>query len=187
MDYTGYLKEMLLPLGLYALEEGIGAQELAVIGGQMDLLFEALEELGREVVPASAEDYGLELFEEILPYKPASPTLEDQRRAILSLLRIRGGSFTLSRLRETLSGCGLAAEIAETEDPLAVSVCFPRNRGIPPNFGAVRKRIETIVPCHLQIEYIFIYTIWQELMIKLFDWRQLEERARSWRELEIFE
>lgn len=187
MDYTGYLKELLLPLGLYAMEEGIGAQELAVVGGQMDLVFEALEELGREVFPASAEGYGLELFEEILPYKPASPTLEDQRRAILSLLRIRGGSFTLSRLRETLGGCGLTAEIEETENPLAVSVSFPRNRGIPLDFEAVRKRVETIVPCHLQIEYVFIYTIWRGLMAKLFGWRQLEESAKSWRELEIFE
>lgn len=187
MAYTEYLKELLLPLGLYDLEEGVGAQELLVIGGQMDLLFEALEELGREVFPASAEGYGLAFFEEILPYKPASPTLEDERRAILSLLRIRGGSFTLPRLRETLSGCGLTAEIEETGDPLTASVRFPRNRGIPPDFEAVQKRIETIVPCHLQIEYVYIYATWRELAAGLLSWKQLEEKVKNWRELEIFE
>ena len=45
LGYTDYLKQMLLPLGIYDLEEGIGAEEIRVIGKQLDELFETLEEL----------------------------------------------------------------------------------------------------------------------------------------------
>lgn len=178
---------MLLPLGIYDLDEGLGAEEIKVIGRQLDEIFEALEELGRESVTAQAESYGLTNYENLLPYTPAYITTEDERRALLALLRIRGGCFTLDMLQDTLSGCGIAASISESNNKLTVGVSFPENRGIPDGFDKLRKRIEEIVPCHLAIEYLFTYSTWQELMIRLPNWTAIENNTRNWRELEIYE
>ncbi|MGI5986120.1 MAG: DUF2313 domain-containing protein [Clostridiales bacterium] len=187
MGYSEYLKTMLQPLGIYDLTEGVGAEEIAVIGKQLDDVFNALEELGRESVLVQAESYGLQMYEEILPYRPAYITVEDQRRAILALLRIRGGCFTLDMLQDTIGGCGIEASIEEGEEPMTAVVRFVNNRGIPDGFDRLKRRIEEIVPCHIYVQYMFIYSTWQDLMNKLPNWAAIEERTNSWREFEIYE
>ncbi|MEG1763900.1 MAG: DUF2313 domain-containing protein [Oscillospiraceae bacterium] len=173
------------PLGIYKLDGGFGAEELCVIGAQLDEVFAALEELLREGHLTTASSFGLRKLEELLPYRPAYITTEDARRAIMALLRIREGCFTLGELSSTLSGCGLNATIEEGEKPQTAIVKFPQNRGIPQGFDDLKLRIEEIVPCHLAVQYTFIYTSWRELMQKLTSWRDLESKTHSWRELEI--
>ena len=181
------MKHLLLPLGIYELEEGLGAEEISVIGRQLDEIFDALEELGRESVTAQAESYGLWNFEALLPYTPAYITTEDERRALLALLRIRGGCFTPAMLADTLSGCGIAAEIAEADAALTVNISFPQNKGIPEGFEGLKRRIEEIIPCHLTAVYLFAYSNWQMLMNALLSFAAVEANAKSWRELEIYE
>jgi hypothetical protein len=186
VNYTDYLKQILMPLGIYDLESGLGAQELAVIGEQMDTIFDALEEIRREAFLASAESYGLTNFMNALPFTPASLTLEDERRAVMALLRIRGGCFTLPMLQDTVSGCGLKATIEESTEPMTVLVRFPQNRGVPENFEKLKRRISEIVPCHLKTDFQFIYSSWEELMAKLKTWGEAQERVGTWKEIEIY-
>lgn len=174
-------------MGIYNLEDGLGAEELNIIGKQLDEIFEALEELGQESVTARASDYGIKNYEALIPYTPAYITTEDENRALLALLRIRGGCFTLGTLQDTLSGCGVLARIAESGTALTVNVNFPGNRGIPDGFEKLKKRIEDIIPCHLAVQYLFVYSMWQELMAALKSWTAIEARARSWREFEVYE
>lgn len=187
LGYTDYLRQILLPLGIYDLEEGIGAEEIRIIGKQFDELFDALEELARETVTAQAESYGLKNYEALLPNIPAYITAQDERNSVMALLRIRGGCFTRGLLNETLGGCGISASIAESEKAMTAAVSFPKNRGIPEGFDTLKLRIEEIVPCHLAVEYIFTYSTWQELMAKLRSWTAIEENTSGWRELEIYE
>ena len=105
----------------------------------------------------------------------------------MALLRIRGGCFTQSMLHNTLSGCGISASIEENGTVMTVAVKFPENRGIPEGFDKIRTRIEEIVPCHLAVKYLFIYSTWQELMSNLLSWAAIEGNVHSWRELEIYE
>lgn len=187
LGYTDYLKQMLFPLGIYDLEEGFGAEEIRIIGKQLDDVFSSLEEVGRESVLAQAESYGLRSYEKALPYTPAYITAEDERNAVMALLRIRGGCFTRLMLQDTLRGCGISASIAESATAMTVTVGFPENRGIPEGFDELKKRIEKIIPCHLAAEYVFIYSTWQELINRLLSWTDIEANVNSWRELEIYE
>ncbi|MBP8640554.1 MAG: DUF2313 domain-containing protein [Oscillospiraceae bacterium] len=178
---------MLFPLGVYDLEEGIGAEEIKVIGKQLDEVFNSLEELGRESVITQAQDYGLKGYEKVLPFTPAYITTQDERDAVMALLRIRGGCFSSAKLQDTLRGCGISASIAESVKAMTVAVCFPNNKGIPEGFDALKLRIEEIVPCHLAVEYSFVYSAWRELMNRLVSWTAIEGNAKSWREFEIYE
>ena len=187
MNYTDYLKQILAPLGIYDLDNGLGAEELAVIGKQMDEIFDALEEIRREAFLVSAESYGLTNFVAALPFTPASLTTEDERRAVMALLRIRGGCFSQSMLQDTISGCGLQATIEEGTEKMTAVVRFPLNRGIPEGFDKLKKRVEEIVPCHLATEYVYIYTTWRELMEKLPAWNDAQSRAGTWKQIEIYE
>lgn len=186
MEYYECLKQFLEPLRLYDLENGVGAEELKVIAMQLDEIFQVFEELGREILPPTAEGFGLILYEKLLPFRPAYLTTKDKRRALIALMRIRGGCFTQKLLQETISGCGLKAVIAEGTLPLTAEVSFPENRGIPDDFEKLKIRVEEIVPCHLSIEYKFIYTVWVEIMEKLPNWGNIHLRVNTWKELETY-
>lgn len=187
MSYTDYLKEILIPLNIYDLAGGVGAEELELIGTQMDAVFDALEEIRREAFLTTAEGYGLTDFEALLPFTPAWLTKDDERRAVMALLRIRGGCFSQSMLQDTISGCGLQATIEEGSAAMTTVVRFPHNRGVPEDFERLRKRVEEIVPCHLETDFVFIYTTWEELMEKLPTWGDAESRVGTWKMIEIYE
>lgn len=65
------------------------------------------------------------------------------------------GGFTLAAMNDTLRGCGIPAQVEETEDPLEVVVSFPGVEGIPAGFEQTKARIEEILPCHLLVKYQF--------------------------------
>ena len=187
MKYANYLKQILSPLGIYDLESGIGAEEISLIGAQMDEIFDALEEIRREMFLETAESYGLMDFEDVLPFTLTSLTTEDERRTVIALLRIRGGCFSQAMLQDTISGCGLQATIEEGCETMTAVVRFPQNRGIPEGFEKLKGRVEEIVPCHLKTQYVFIYTPWRELMEKLPTWGDAQSRAGTWKQFEIYE
>lgn len=185
--YLRCLKQILEPLGIYDLENGAGAVELEVIGKQMDEIFDEMETLAAEVILLTASGFGLEKYEAALPYRPSYLTVSDRRRAVMALLRIRNGCFTQEFLQDTISGCGIEAGIEESNKAQTVQISFPQFRGIPHNFELLKDRIEQIVPCHLSVDYYFIYSTWQELMAIMSDWASTEADCHSWYEIEILE
>ena len=105
MEHERCLLELLRPLGVYDLgAKAVNRGELSVYGKGLDEGCEQLEDLFREMSLTTAEGYGLERGEELLPYRPMSDTLSHRRRALAALLRIGGDSFTLRAINENLSG-----------------------------------------------------------------------------------
>ena len=184
MDYAYELKELLRPLGIYDVTGGAGAAELDAVGAQLTDVWTFLEQAERESTPMTAESEGLDAWERMLPFSPAWLTAEDRRRAIAALLRIDGGSFTPAALNDTVAGCGIRAVVEETGTPMTVQVSFPSNRGEPDDFNALRWRIEQILPCHLAVNYVFIYVTWEELEALFASWEDAENAASNWREIE---
>ena len=186
MAYAQFLKEKFLPLGVYELAAGISAAEIFAVGAELDRVSAEIFETEREMLLATALDFGFRAYEEILPYAPSHLTAEGRRQAICSLLRIDGASFTPRALNDAISGCGIYAEVMEAPEPQTVFVSFPENRGVPENFELLKAKIEQILPCHLEIFYTFVYLVWSELEAAFSSWDGLEGAVFSWWELEKF-
>ncbi len=186
MGYSEYIRNLLRPLRLYELDKGYGAAEIDVLGAGLDGVYEALERAETEALVPTATGAGLAGYEDILPYVPSYLTLADRRNAIMALLRIDGRSFTKAALNKTLSGCGITAIVEEAETAYTALVTFPGNRGIPEGFEMLRERIEQILPCHLAVEYIFIYITWAEMESWFDSWGALESACASWSGLESY-
>jgi hypothetical protein len=181
MEHEQYLLELLRPLGVYDLSaRSVNRGELGVYGKGLDEGGAQLEQLLREAVLTTAEGFGLEQVEGLLPYRPVSDTVEDRRRALAALLRIGGDSFTLAAINDTLSGCGINAVAAEGNQPGYVEVYFPDVGGIPEGFAALREIVEEILPCHLEITYIFWYNTWGTLAQRVSTWGGAEATGKSW-------
>ena len=186
MGYYRLLQEILHPLRVYDVETGPSAAELFAEGQALDKVLELLETQEREALPCTAENVGLERYEQIMPFVPVFAGTQQRREAIMALLRIDWCSFTLEALRSTLAGCGVAVELRESQEPETVEVVISGVRGIPDNFEDIAWRVEQILPCHLGIMYIFRYLIWQELELWMANWDQLEAKAECWDALEKY-
>lgn len=181
MEHERCLLELLRPLGVYDFGiKAVNRGELSVYGMGLDAGLDLLEETAREMSLATAEGTGLEQIEALLPYRPVSDTVENRRLALAALLRIGGDSFTLDAINDTLSGCGINAKAAEGTQPGYVEVTFPDVAGIPQSFEELRGILEEILPCHLEITYLFWYNTWGDLAEHLPTWGDVEQAGRTW-------
>ena len=187
MGYCDYLKALLRPLALYDLESGPGGGELQALGAVMDGVYAEFCRVERDSLLPTAEDEGLRRYEEILPYHPASPDLARRREAIMALLRIDGGSFTLPAIRDTIRGCGIACEVKEASAPQTVEIRFPGVMGEPERFAEIQSRIEQILPCHLAVSYVLQYLTWQLLEGYGLTWQRIEAAGLTWSGLECYQ
>jgi len=51
-------------------------------------------------------------------------------------------------------------------------------------FPEAKLRIESILPCHLNVVYIFTYPTWAELDAAALTWGELDAMALTWQEFE---
>lgn len=185
MSYAEYLKELLRPLGIYDLEDGtFNASELDSIGGALDDCQTELDRICREMLVLTAQDEGLDKTSSLLSLHPVTISQERRRAALAALLRISGDSFTVAALNDNLAGCGLNAVVSETDRTGVVEVRFPEVPGIPDGFEGMSKIIEQIIPCHLQVEYVYWYITWLILESRFSSWAELEAAELTWDGLE---
>lgn len=186
LRFEDYLVSLLRPLGVYDLRTGtINRGELAAYGAQLDEAGAELEHTAREMNLATAEDFGLERIEALLPYRPVCETAGQRRQALAALLRISGDSFTPEAINDTLRGCGLNARAEETGRPGYVDVYFPDVAGIPEGFDRLRVIIEEILPSHLDITYVFWYNTWAMAAQRHPTWGHAAATGQSWYGLAI--
>ncbi|MCD7903288.1 MAG: DUF2313 domain-containing protein [Oscillospiraceae bacterium] len=184
MDYAKELRELLRPLGIYDVDGGVSSAELSAIGAQMTAIWEALTDAEAEMQPLTACGSGLASWEALLPFVPAFVTTEGRRQAIAALLRIDSASFTVAAINDTIAGCGIPAVVEEAETAMTVYVSFPGQRGEPDRLEALQARIAQIIPCHLAIEYVFVFVTWEELEALFGTWEEIEAAGGSWRVLQ---
>ena len=154
------LRQLLRPLRVYELEGSVNGAELDAQGETLDLVEGVLEEIQREMLVCTAEDRGLEAIESLLARRPVTDRLEERRAALAALLRIGGDSFTLKAINDNLKGCGINAVAGETDTPGKVTVHFPNVPGIPDGIEEMKAIIESILPAHVLIEYVYWYVTW---------------------------
>lgn len=187
MGYYEYLKDILSPLRLYDLDSGVGASELMAAGSALDGAFGQVELLEREAMFSTAESFGLEAYEDILPPRPMYSAIADRRMAVAAFVQVDSRSFTTEALNNTLSGCGISAVVSESGEHYTVTVRFPGVRGVPFGFDELKKSIEEVLPCHLGVLYSCAYLTWAELESRLGSWAEFEKAANSWAGLEVWE
>lgn len=179
-QYGGFLTALLQPLGIYDLTAGnANESELYALGKVLDTVAAELETAERESHIATAEGIGLDLREVLFASRPAAPTTEQRRAAIMALLQIDSGSLTPEAINRTLTGCGIRAMAGEV-DTGHLRVHFPGVGGVPENFERIRKIILDILPCHLETEFVFRYLTWAECEAQGFTWGSVEAAGHTW-------
>ena len=182
--YGEYLRQLLRPLRAYELDGTANGGELDAQGAALDGVSAVLEEIQREMLVSTAEDRGLEAIETLLARKPVTDDPDMRRAALAALLRIGGDSFTLAAINDNLKGCGINAVASETGTPGKVEVRFPDVPGIPDGFDEMAAIIESILPAHVEIQYVYWYITWAMMEARFATWGDIEALHPTWGELE---
>lgn len=183
--YERFLRDLLAPLGVYALEDGtISGGELGALGMGLDTAADRLETVERESLTATAEDEGLDRREALFARRPAAVTAEDRRAALAALMQIDGDSLTPEAIDRTIRGCGIRAKALEM-DTGHLRVTFPERAGIPPEFQQIERIILDILPCHLEVEFYFRYLTWAECETAEMTWAIVEAADHNWESFEL--
>lgn len=180
--YYERLCALLRPLGVYRLDaESVSGAELWAAGAGLDAAAQALRRAERENLLATAEEEGLERWEQLLGRAPDAPTTERRREAVEALLRV-GGTATEEEINRTIAGCGLRAEAVVVSGVIRVS--FPDVIGVPDHFADVEQRVLEILPCHAAVQFVFRYLTWRECQTAGYTWGYAEEQGWDWTALE---
>lgn len=182
--YGEYLRQLLRPLRVYELDGTVNGGELDAQGTALDGVSDTLDEIQREMLISTAEGQGLEAIESLLTRRPVTDDLNMRRAALAALLRIGGDSFTLAAINDNLKGCGINAVTEETGTPGKVTVHFPDVPGIPDGFEEMRAIIESILPAHVEIEYVYWYVTWAMLEARFATWGDIEALGPTWDQME---
>ena len=184
MGYGEHLRTFLRPLGIYDLTPGsLSGSELDALGHGLDVLSCRMDYVERESALFTAEGEGLRRRETLFARTPVHYTTELRRQAIAALLRIGGDCFTLSDINSTISGCGIKALAQEKERFGYIRVIFPDVAGIPEGFEQIREIILDIIPCHLEVEFYFLYLTWQECEAFQYTRAVIHKREYTWQGL----
>lgn len=184
---SGYeeLCALLRPLGVYRLDtDSLSGAELWAAGVGLNSAAEALARAERESMLLTAEEEGLTLRERLFRRRPAASGASARRAAIAALLQIGADCSTPEGIGRTLSGCGVNAAVEETEKYGVVRVRFPDTVGEPEDFERLKSILMDILPCHLQVEFVFRYLTWAECEAQGFTWGYVQARGWSWKAFE---
>ena len=87
-------------------------------------------------------------------------------------------------VNQTISGCGVRAVAAETDEQGVVRVTFPQVAGEPEDFARIRDIILEIMPCHLQVDFYFRFLTWEECEAAAWTWQGVEDAEHTWESFE---
>lgn len=181
MGYFEYLCTLLEPLHIYALdEENNNTAELFAAGSALDAAAERFARAERESILETAEDAGLSKRERLFARCPVNVSLPLRRRAIAALMQIGGDDFTLAAINRAINGCGISAEVRETDSTGVVQVSFPGTVGVPDGFAQIQEIILDIIPCHLLTEFWFLFLTWARCEELGYTWAEIEQADHDW-------
>lgn len=189
MSANDNMKRRMEPLGLYDLSVLTDLhKELATYGFFLDKEKAQADNLLKEIIITTAEDYGLEMRERLWGIPRTELTTEERRLAIEKRLGIDYSDCTLNAMLNFFNSLGLNAEITEVCEKERIYIHITNGSGFS---YAVRKymtkQAEEFFPAHLEI-YIDYRTIdWDGLDQKLTMFNTYDSFNFTWDRLEHFE
>ncbi len=177
MGYADYLRRLLHPLRVYAMEpDSFSGAELEAAGSAMDGVAAALaEQRAQSLIPTATEE-GLARWEQLMHCAPASATEAQRRAALAALLGISWDGFTPAALSAAVLGCGVNCTITETGCCAPLELRFPDTYGRPQPWDRARWILESLLPAHLELIYLFRWISWAETHAKRLTWGQVSRK-----------
>ncbi len=156
VDSFTSMKTKLDATGLYSIEQGTNIYaELKAYGSGLDVLFETLATMLKELFIDTAEDYGISAREKLLGKPRSEFTLEKRREMLKIYEQMMGGKCTKAAFEAILRGYGLS-DFSILEAPTRYRIGITVNEQTSPELQSlISDRIAQDFPTHLIVTINF--------------------------------
>lgn len=146
------------------------------------------EEIVNNAYIKDANEVGITRFEQEFGIVPTSDmTLEDRKSKLLSILRGQGGVTNVLKIKTIAESFENGeVEIVPNFNKSCYIIKFIDKKGVPQRLNDLYNSIELVNPCHLKIQYEFLFEKWGELYgdsnnITPYKWGELKKF--TWQEV----
>ena len=131
--------------------------------------------------------YGLIYFESMLGLNTNLLLDIDIRRSLIKT-KLRGiGVTTLTQIQNLCSSYGMSdVEITENFEQYSIIIKFTGFIGVPPNSDSLKAALLELIPCHLALEFKFVFNTWKDIEDINLTWTEAMSLGLTWEDLETF-
>ena len=150
MDTIYYMISAMGAVGLYDLTPGSHIyNEMRTYAESFDALYEAIDDILDECFIQTADDIGLEMYEELTGRIRDDLTLEKRREMALALVNIKPDDFTPDGAERFFDSLGLECEITEYPQNFEMLIIPTAGEYSRSEQERIRERAEEFMPCHI--------------------------------------
>ena len=152
---------------------------IGAIGSCMDLIDEENEQAINDMFISTCSAKRLREYESEAGITPAASQSEDDRRSAVIARWRSEGKCDIELLQITADSWKYGkTSIDFVGEKLQIKL---NDKGIPTDLDGLKAAIEEVKPAHIAVVYIFVYTTWNEVKLKIWD----EIKKMTWDELKV--
>lgn len=151
---------------------------------QLDKIRLDIEDLRRQFFVDTAT-WGLAVYEKELQIETdLNKDIEERRSNIKAKFRGRGkvDDKLIKSVVDSYTNGNVDVDFKDS----TIIITFNDIKGRPSNISDVKTAIESIIPCHLVISYIYTYLTWQEFDKYNKTWKEWDSLNLTWYEFERY-
>lgn len=149
------------------------------IGGCMDSTDEENRQAIKDMFISTCSTERLKEYEKETGIIPAASQSEEDRRSAVIAKWKSDNKCDIELLRITADSWKYGkTDIDFVDNKLQISF---NDKGIPTDLDGLKAAIEEVKPAHIDVIYVFIYTVWNEVKTKTWN----EVKTMTWDELKV--
>lgn len=155
---------------------------LGAINTSDEKIYDAIKDLALQFNVKTAT-WGLAIYEKELGILGvADKPIEERRQLILS--RYRGaGNINASMIRAIVDSYVPNCEVEISLENSVVTIKFVDLKGIPANIADCEGSINEVIPCHLNLEFVYLYNTWGQIEALGKTWAYYENLNNTWEQV----
>lgn len=183
--YTS-MTDVLSRISLYSFDDTNVSYELRAYACVLDKLNEELMTMLNECFIDTAQSYGLSQRELIIGAERTDLSVEKRREMLKLRESICKSSFTVSKIKESLSSFGLTCEVYEYP-PLYTVIVDAVGDYSKPEQAWIRSEVEKIMPAHLHVEVVFGGPSWEKSDTNNYTFSYVDSLNYTWESIDNLE
>ena len=155
---------------------------LVAINTSDNKIHEAIQDLALQFNVSTAT-WGLDVYEsELGILGVADKPIEERRQLILSKLR-GAGTVNANMIRAIVDSYVPNCKVDIIFESSTITIKFIDTKGIPANIGDCENSINEIIPCHLGLEFVYLFNTWKQLEDTKKTWAYYEGLNKTWEQV----
>lgn len=187
MESINLIKSKLKPLGLYNLEPGtLIYAELMSYAVALDVLYDKLEEIEKEMFVNTAESYGLSLREKAFGYKRTNVSLETRREMLKYRSSITSSNFNKAQIEDALKASGINGYIIEVPNEYLMHINCLEVIDTETSNEEVENSARKFMPAHIKTIFDFRPLQWSYIDSMDLNFGEMDSKDLTWNEIDNY-